>query len=82
MNQESPSIPEGLEGERQYRLWVRTGVWERINATLVERVRMQEGRNPQPSLIISDSQSVKAGQKRGATTASMAIRKSRGASAM
>jgi transposase len=65
-----------------YRLWVRLGVWEQINAVLVEQVRVQEGRNAQPSLIISDSQSVKAAQKRGANTASMATRRSKGASAI
>jgi transposase len=64
-----------------YRLWVRLGVWERINSTLVKRVRVQEGRDPEPSLIISDSQSVKAAQKRGANTVLMAIRKSKDASA-
>jgi hypothetical protein len=60
---------------------VRLGVWERINSTLVKRVRVQEGRDPEPSLIISDSQSVKAAQKRGANTVLMAIRKSKDASA-
>jgi transposase len=65
-----------------YRLWVRLGVWEQMNAALVKRVRVQEGRNAQPSLMISDSQSVKAAQKRGANTGSMATRKSKDASAI
>lgn len=54
-----------------YRLWVRLGVWQQINLALVERVRQQEGRKTQPSLIISDSQSVKAAQKRGTSKGSM-----------
>jgi len=46
-----------------YRLWVKLGVWEQINIALVEQVRSSVGRNPQPSLVIIDSQSVKHGQK-------------------
>ncbi|MEP0879367.1 IS5 family transposase [Funiculus sociatus GB2-M2] len=63
-----------------YRLWVRLGIWEQINAALVEQVRVQEGRNAQRSLIISDSQSVKSAQKKGTNTASMATRRSKSAS--
>jgi transposase len=48
-----------------YRLWVRLGVWEQMNATLVEQVRLQEGRQAHPSLAITDSQSVKQAQKGG-----------------
>lgn len=46
-----------------YRLWVRLGLWEQINQALVQQVRLQEGRQAQPSLAIVDSQSVKLGQK-------------------
>ncbi len=38
-----------------YRLWVKLGVWENINAALVERVRMDAGRRPHPSLGIIGS---------------------------
>lgn len=48
-----------------YRLWVRTGVWEQLNAALVERLRTDAGREAQPSLGIIDSQSVKLAQKGG-----------------
>jgi transposase len=56
-----------------YRLWVRLGLWEQINHALVQQVRLQEGRDAQPSLAIIDSQSVKLGQKGGKNTGSMAI---------
>ena len=56
-----------------YRLWVRLGLWEQINQALVQQVRLQAGRQAQPSLAIIDSQSVKLGQKGGKNTGSMAI---------
>lgn len=55
-----------------YRLWVRLGLWEQINQALVQQVRLQEGRDAQPSLAILDSQSVKLGQKGGKSRAWMA----------
>ena len=48
-----------------FRLWVKLGVWEQINAILVRDVRQSEGRHEEPSLVIIDSQSVKLGQKGG-----------------
>lgn len=65
-----------------YRRWVRLGVWQQINAALVAKVRVNEGRVAQPSLIISDSQSVKAAQKGGMNKALMVTRRSKDASAM
>ena len=50
-----------------FRLWVKIGIWEQINAELVQQVREDAGREPQPSLVIMDSQSVKLGQKGGGT---------------
>lgn len=58
-----------------FRLWVRLGVWEQINLTLVREVRLAAGREADPSLAIIDSQSVKLGQKGGRNTALMATRK-------
>lgn len=62
-----------------YRLWVRSGVWEQINAALVAKVRVPQGREAQPSLIISDSQSVKSAQKGGMNKESMATKRSKDA---
>ncbi len=42
-----------------WRAWRLAGVWERLNAALRERLRLQAGRSAQPSAGILDSQSVK-----------------------
>ena len=63
-----------------FRLWVRLGIWEHINAVLVRAVRLVEGRDEEPSLAIIDSQSVKLGQKGGRNTVLMATSKSKDAS--
>ena len=47
---------------------IRSGLWEKIRAALVERVRTDAGRNAGPSYAIIDSQSVKttsAAEERG-----------------
>ena len=47
---------------------IRSGLWEKIRAALVDRVRTETGRNASPSYAIIDSQSVKttsAAEKRG-----------------
>lgn len=65
----SPYSPAGIQ-ERQtvygyYRLWVKLEVWHLINDTLVEQVRLEAGRDAQPTLRICDSASVKLGKKGG-----------------
>jgi putative transposase len=42
-----------------YNKWCGLGTWERINTVLRERVRVEAGREAQPSVAILDSQSVK-----------------------
>ena len=37
----------------------KTGLWDKIRETLVSIVRQVEGKNPEPSVFIIDSQSVK-----------------------
>ena len=55
--------------------WSRFGVLEQINGTMVQQVRVSEGREAEPSLVIIDSQSVKLGQKGGKNKAMIATKK-------
>jgi putative transposase len=50
--------------------WSQDGTWEQMNGILVRRVRQAEGRDPEPSAAIIDSQSVKTTEK-GANEATM-----------
>jgi putative transposase len=48
-----------------FRRWQKTGIWQQMNTALRQRLRQEQGRNPQPSAAIADSQSVKTTEKRG-----------------
>jgi len=44
-----------------YDMWRWDGTWERITETLNQLVRVKKGKQPTPSVLIADSQSVKSG---------------------
>ena len=46
-----------------FREWTKAGVWEQINDTLRRAVRVAEGKDPEPTAGIVDSQSVKTTEK-------------------
>ena len=48
-----------------FRRWTRSGLWARVNAVLVARIRTRQGRAAQPSAAIIDSQSIKTSAVRG-----------------
>jgi putative transposase len=51
------------------------GVWQRVNDILRRGVRVQAGKDPEPSVIIVDSQSVKTTEKRANVSASTVAKK-------
>lgn len=58
---------------------VEGGVWEEINDILRRGVRQQAGRDPEPSVVTVDSQSVKTTEKKAIAADLMAVKRSKGA---
>jgi transposase len=48
-----------------FRRWQRAGIWAKVNTALWEQLRVQLGREAQPSAAIIDSQSAKTSEKGG-----------------
>jgi transposase len=61
--------------------WRNRGLWERIMHELRRRVRVKSGRNPDSTLAVIDSQSVKTVPK-GGSAVTMGARKRKAANAM
>jgi len=49
-----------------FRRWEREGFWKQVWETLHRQIRVHAGRDPDPSVGVQDSQSVKTGPVRGA----------------
>src|SRR4051794_35912060 len=47
---------------RWFSAWTADGTWDRVHDTLRDRVREADGRDPQPSAAVLDSQSVKSSE--------------------
>ncbi len=55
-----------------FRRWQRRGFWEQMNSVLREQVRMKQGKSPQATAAIVDSQKGYTTEKKGKYTASTA----------
>lgn len=67
---------------KYFRKWQRKGIWEAIHDQLRRELRQEMGREEESSVAIADSQSVKTTEKRGRSTALMAARRFKAASAI
>jgi putative transposase len=58
-------LPRWFTAYWYFRQWKRQGIWEQVNAALRRDLRVQIGREPEPSAAILDSQSIKTSAVRG-----------------
>jgi transposase len=62
-----------------FRQWKQDGIWDEVLKTLRSEVRKREGREPDPSAVVIDSQSMKTSAVRGPEKGYDAAKKNLGA---
>lgn len=65
-----------------FQKWQSKGQWQQIHDQLRSQLREQQGRKPQSTVAMADSQSVKTTEKRGRSTVLMVARKLKGVNAI
>jgi putative transposase len=58
-------LPRWFTAYWYFRRWKQQGIWEQVNAALRRELRVQMGREAEPSAAILDSQSIKTSSVRG-----------------
>ena len=58
-------LPQWKSVHEHFRLWRDDGLFERLNKVLRMELRVQKGRDAQPSIVVIDSQAVKTTEKGG-----------------
>ena len=69
-------LPPWQTSHKYFRNWTGDGTWERLHEALRPQIGEAEGRNPEPSAAIIDSQRVKTTEKGGLGATMLARRSS------